>query len=159
MKQYNGEQDEYYKLGKAGCYFLCLCRVGQEYVKRRSGVEYNIDILDAFRVAKQKKYVEDNCYVANPSGVLYLVTGERWWVEKGKSKEYPKFDDRDYIDSVINIANNHGGGHFFTKYYEPLTKGFPNNEVWGYRHLYVYKKNKGAGAKTITNLTKGDISI
>ena len=150
MKQYNGEQDEYYRLGKGGCYFLCLVRIGQDYVESRTGHVYDIDILEIFRSAKEKKYIESNCYVNSPSGVLHLVTGERWWVEKTTSKDYPRFEDRDYIDSVINISNNQGGGHFTHKTYEPLSQRF-DNEIWGYRHLYVYKRQKGAGAKSITN--------
>ena len=141
MYDYNGEQDEYYRLGKGGCYFLCLCRIGQEFVKKRTGQDHDIDILEIFKMAKEKKFVENNCYVNNPSGVLFLVTGERWWVEKAKTKDYPQFDDRDYVDSVINVANNLGSGHFTHKVYEPLSQRF-DNEIWGYRHLYVYKANK-----------------
>lgn len=105
-------------MGANGCYFICLCKLGEEITKNE---------VDYLRIAEKainhgyidfnKKDFEDknNFYVRQPWGVLELITGESWNVRK----EVGIYDAKDNEYEVWFWATSQtnadkGIGHFTT---------------------------------------------
>lgn len=57
-------------LGASGCYFLSLLHL----------VDADLNALTLYDLSVRKKYLDYDCFVENPAGILNLATGYKWTV-------------------------------------------------------------------------------
>jgi hypothetical protein len=64
------------RIGKDGCYFLCLVRLAEEIIGDR------IDAIDVYLFAVDRQWMDQDCFMVQPNRVLEHMTGVRWSVRK-----------------------------------------------------------------------------
>lgn len=68
------EQAKALKIGKYGCYFLCIIKAAI----MATGEKF--DILDIYSEAIKRGCMNENCYIKDPAGLMQLLTGERYTI-------------------------------------------------------------------------------
>lgn len=104
----NNIQNLILKMGESGCFYLCYVKIAEKNMRK------NIDIIEKAyeNIAVGNIYfnfndINDpkNFYIENAEGLLYNLTGRRWYV----TKEAPDFipDDK-YFFWVYKGRNKYG---------------------------------------------------
>lgn len=106
-------QEMYQKIGKNGCYLLCLYDVALEYTSELRYPDFN----DVFYFI-QNGWLNDDMFVKNPEAILKYLTGVYWNVEKRSC--VPQGDNKKHF--VIRCYNYMGSTHFFRTSFDPLSK-------------------------------------
>ena len=113
-------------LGNYACYFFSLVDIAEKVTGK------SFDVISAISDAIQERYIDfnyknyddsDNCYVNNPCGVLYMLTGRSWTVKKVAAPYTPV--EGDYIiEAWHKDGNNNKDGspilHFKRPEYNSL---------------------------------------
>lgn len=71
-------QHEFEMIGRYGCYMLCLIKASGKNVD---------DALTYYRLFKNMRWIDDECYVKDPSSILSYLTNEDYSVKKSTIKE------------------------------------------------------------------------
>ena len=105
-------------MGESGCYFLCLCKLGEKETNK------SVDYLRIAEICINKGYVNfneknyndiDNFFVSNPCGVLEVITGQKWNVRKESGIYDTKENELEIWFWATSQKNaDKGIGHFTT---------------------------------------------
>ena len=102
-------------LGEYGCYFLSLLHL----------VTSDYAALSLFQLALDKKYINDDCYINDPSAVLKLAAGGKWDIRKENADYKPTRDELEILRferKTTGMTYSHfvTGDGFGNVVYDPL---------------------------------------
>ncbi len=58
------------KIGKSGCYFLCLVYIAEKYTKTK------IDVFDLYEKGLKEKWFDNDCYMEFPAKMMSYLIGK-----------------------------------------------------------------------------------
>jgi len=100
------------RIGKDGCYFLCLVRLAEEIIGAR------IDAINVYLFALDRQWMDQDCYMVQPHRVLEHMTGVRWSVIKQDKTYQPQPGEKE----VLRYERTEGRttlAHFVLSDYDP----------------------------------------
>lgn len=75
------------RLGESGCYFISLLRL----------VKSENIAISLYRQALHEGFIDADCFVRDPAGVLRLAAGGRWSVRHEDAEYQPKSDELEIL--------------------------------------------------------------
>lgn len=129
FERYTGIQDVLKKCGESGCNFLCICSIAEEVNSRP------VDLISAYRKAKELHCMDDDFYVHNNLRLLYGLTGKNW-LRREMSNIEGVLDKNEYSIAVYFNPRT-GRHHYRRRSFDTLSASVTVNE--GYiEKYYVY---------------------
>lgn len=103
------------KIGDSGCYFISLLRL----------VKSENVAISLYRQALHEGFIDADCFVRDPAGVLRLAAGGRWSVRHEGADYQPKLDELEILRferqttgaTYAHFVVGDGAGHVI---YDPL---------------------------------------
>jgi len=75
------------KIGKSGCYFLCLVYIAEKNKKSK------IDIFDLYEKGLKEGWFDNDCYMENPAGMMSYLFGKKVTVRHDVAGYKPKANE------------------------------------------------------------------
>lgn len=111
------------KLGKYGCYFMCLAYLGWAARPPRGAYLSLLDMIVGYHFAQAKGWCDEDCYVTNPEAIAnYFARWEAWeFLGWGAAEiETPPMPWGKGTEVPIYRYEWNGKSHFLLAGYDPM---------------------------------------